>query len=70
VEQISATTRNIISILESMPVVVLKHDPSGRRTREKVFEELKKLSGNGFSTFEGPEGLAIIADGSARKFLL
>lgn len=69
-EDQSATTRNILSILGSTPVIVLKRDPSGRKSYDLVVKELKELAGERFSTFEGPEGLAIIASGASRQFLL
>ena len=69
-EDPSATTRNVLSILGSTPVIVLKRDASGRKSYDLVVQELKELAGERISTFEGPEGLAVIASGAARQFLL
>lgn len=69
-EELTPTTKNILSILESTPVIVLRRDPSGRGSSERVLQELRDLAGEKFRTFEGPEGIAIITEGAARQFLI
>jgi hypothetical protein len=69
--ELSPTTRNLISILEDIPVMILKRNiDSGKNRRRDVYEELKSLSGSGFQVFENETGITLILDGSARSFLV
>lgn len=66
---LSATTKNILSIVGDIPVMILKKD-SGRNKSERVCSELKSLSGKDFQVFENDSGICIIAKGSGRTFLV
>lgn len=66
---LSPLTTNILSILASTPIMVLKKD-SGSNRAAKVREELKSLDGSGFRVFENNGDLCIVADGSGRRFLV
>lgn len=69
-DKLRPVTRNLLSLLKDVPVIFLKKVDSGRSHSEKIFEELKSLSGNGFQVFENSNGLSIVRDGAARSFLL
>lgn len=67
---LSPTTKNLLVLLRETPVMFLKRNEPGKKRADLVYEELKSLSGNGFSTFENEQGMVVVRDGSARTFLI
>ena len=66
---LSPTTRTILALIKTHPVLVIKRD-SGSNRCERVFRELRAMSGEGFHVFENDDGISIVREGSTRSFLI
>ena len=66
---LSATTRSFLCLVQDIPVMVLKKD-SGNKRASKVSKELKSMDGQGFRVFSNGEDICIVRDGSASSFLV
>lgn len=68
-ETLSPMTRNLISLVKDIPVIVLKAS-SGRKDTGRILEEIRGLDGRGFRVFQNGDDLCIVADRSGRTFLV
>lgn len=68
-ETLSPMTRNLISLVKDIPVIVLKAS-LGRKDSGRILEEIRSLDGRGFRVFQNGDDLCIVADGSGRTFLI
>ena len=68
-ETLSPMTRNLISLVKDIPVIVLKSS-LGRKDSGRILEEIRSLDGRGFRVFQNGDDLCIVADGSGRTFLI
>lgn len=69
-DSLNPTTRNLLSLLSDIPVITIRRTDSGRKDAERIFNELKELSGEGFQVFENKDSLNIVRDGASRTFML
>jgi len=69
-DSLNPTTRNLLSLLSDIPVITIRRTDSGRKDAERIFNELKELSGDGFQVFENKDGVNIVRDGASRTFML
>jgi hypothetical protein len=66
---LSPTTRTLLALIKTHPVLVIKRD-SGSNRCERVFKELRAMSGEGFQVFENENGISVVRDGATRSFLI
>ena len=64
---LSPTTRNILALVPSTPVILVRKDPSSKRA-DRVFEELLSLSDDDLIVCESDEGVVVARRDGARSF--
>lgn len=66
---LSPTTRNILALVPSTPVILVSKDPSSKRA-DRVFEELLSLSDDDLIVCESDEGVVVMSREGVHRFLV
>jgi hypothetical protein len=66
-EGLSPTTRSILALVPSTPVMLIKKDHGSKRA-DRVFDELLSLSGDELLVYECDEGIVVARRDGARSF--